>query len=133
MPAYVGHRLGSNLVSITVAATTTALFTLSGTQRAIIRKIRGFNHQLANVTLQIGYDTLGGVWTPVMPDILLLAGMDNVIPEAELPVCGNTPEGFQPDTTPVTGFAGAIAAQASAAGAAPNDIEVEIEIEIIGS
>jgi len=131
---YEGYKLSSNLVSIVAATTTTALFTLGGTQRAIIRKVRAFNHQGANITLQLGYDTNAaiGVWTPVMPDILCLAGMDMAIEENDLPVCGNTPHGFQIDTTANVGFAGVIAAQASAAGAAPNDIEVIIELEIIG-
>lgn len=128
-----GKRLTSNLVEVVAAATTTALFTLTGTQRAIVRKIRVMNNQGANIMLQLGYDTLAAAWTPVMPDIMCLAGVDNVIPEAELPICGNTPQGFQIDTTLVTGFAGVIAVQSDAAGAAPNAVEVIIELELIGS
>lgn len=133
MPGYVGVRMGSGLVSMIAAATTYALFQLTGTQLVIIRKIGVFNHQGANVTVQIGYDTLAAVWTPVRPDILCLAGMDNVLEEAGLPICGNTPRGFQINTTAVVGFAGAIAARTSAAAAVPADVEIEIEFELIGS
>ncbi len=125
-----GVRKSSGLISVVAATTTTAIWTLTGLRRAVVRKLRVFNHQAANITLQLGYDTLAAAWTPVMPDFFCIAGMDNNWQEIELPNSGNTPQGFQIDTTAVTGFAGVIACQASAAGAAPLDIEVQVELEI---
>jgi hypothetical protein len=122
-------RVAGPLASITVAATTTALYTISLGRRAIIRKIRWFNHGGANAILQIGYDTLAAAWTPVMPDILMVALMDGVMTEDELIIAGNTPEGFFRDTTALTGFAGVIAAQSNIAAVAPNDVEVQIEVD----
>jgi len=128
-----GRRVSSPLISVVAAATTTAVYTLTGTQLGIIRKIMWFTNQAGNPTLQVGYTTLAAVWTPVMPDIYMLTGIDGELDEANLPVAGNTIQGFQIDATLVTGFAGIIAVRASAAGAAPNDVRVRVEIEIFGS
>lgn len=124
--------LGSPLRSITVAATSTLLFTLPTSHRcvAIVRKVMFFNHQAANVTLQIGYVTAAAAFTVVLPDILMLAGMGDTITADQLPIAGNNIFGFADDNTAVTGTTGDIYAQASAAAAAPNDIEVAIEVEI---
>lgn len=125
-----GIRITGGLASITVAATTTTLHTISTGKRAIIKKIRVNNRQGANVNLTIGYNTLAAVWTPVMPNLVCMPG-ENSWSETDLPICGNTPEGFQADSTAVTGFGGNIAARASAAAVSPNDIQVQIEVEEI--
>lgn len=126
----MGTKITGGLVSIVAAATSTTLHTLSLNKRAKIKKIRANNRTGAIVTLQIGYDTNAGapVFTPVMPDLSLLPG-ENWYEEGELPVCGNTPEGFQADTTVTTGTLGNIIGQASAAAAAPADVQVQIEVE----
>lgn len=122
-------RISGGLRAITVAATTTALHTISTGKTARIKKIMAYSRQGANVTLEIGYDTLGAVWTPVMPPITLVPNLDVGLSEADIPIAGNTPDGFHADATLVTGFAGVIAARASAAGVAPNHISVVIEVE----
>lgn len=134
IPWFPALRVGSNRVSVTVAATTTALATLTGTMKAVIRKLRVYHARVGNIMLELGYATnaFAPVWTPVLPAFLCLTGIDNDWTELELPVAGNTPFGFQIDTTPNTGFAGVIACQASAAGVAPNNILVSIEFEAIG-
>jgi hypothetical protein len=131
MPKHRAVRITGGLVSCVAAATSYTLHTLSLNKRAQIKKLRAFNHQPGNVRLTIGYLTNAAlpVFTPVMPDILLIAGMDFAVPESELPVCGNTPEGFAADTTATTGTLGDIVCQVSAAGAAPSDVEVQVEVE----
>lgn len=124
-------RITGGLVSCVAAATTYTLHTLSTGKRAIVRKISAFNHQAVAVRLQIGYLTLGAVFTPCLPDIYLVTGMDLRLTEDEIPVCGNSPEGFIADTTAVTGTLGNISCQVSAAAAAPADIEVQVEVEEI--
>lgn len=124
-----GVRLSSGLVSIVAAATSTVLWILSAGKKAVVKKLIVHNHQGAAVTLQIGHLTLGGAFTPDVVDFYCLAGIDNVWTEFELPIFGNTREGFCADTTPVTGTLGNIIAQASAAGADPADVEVCIEVE----
>lgn len=128
----IGIRQSGPLVSIVAAATDAILFILgtATAQRAIIRKIMVMNHQAAPITLQIGFTTLGAVFTPVLPDLYCINGIESSWTEEELPICGNTPEGFQADATAVTGTLGNIIAQASAAGAIPLDIEVRIEVEV---
>lgn len=122
-------RISGGLRSIVAATTSTALHTISTGLTAVIRKIIVRNHQGANIDLQIGYDTLAAVFTVVLPDLLCLAGMENIWTEDDIPIMGNYPQGFKADTTPVTGNTGIIVGQASAAAAAPADIEVIIEVE----
>lgn len=120
---------GSTYVTITAAATTTPLHTISAGRRCIVRKIRWHNLGVANVGLQIGYDTnaVAPVWTPVLPNILMLAGIDGELTEDQIPIVGNDPEGFFVDTTITTGFAGVIAARITAAVAAGVQVSIEVE------
>ena len=124
-------RISGGLVSIVAAATSTVVHTLSLNKRAVVKKLRVFNHQANPITLQLGHLTLGAVFTPDTPDFLCPAGIDSFWEEDELPIFGNTPEGFKSDATPVTGTLGNVIAQASAAAAVPNDIEVQVEVEEI--
>lgn len=122
-------RISGGLRNIVAAATTTALHTISAGRTARIKKLHAFNGQLANVTLEIGYDNLAAAWTPVLPRYALITGMDFTLGEDEIPMCGNSPDGFHVDTTALTGFAGVISARASAAGAGVLAVSVEIEVE----
>lgn len=127
-----GIRLGSGLISVVAAATTTRLFTLGtvSTKKAIIRKIFWHNRTGGNGTLSIGYLTLGAVFTPVLPLILMLNGIDGQLEEVDIPITGNTVEGFCAERTLVTGSLGNIDCQTSVGGAAPADVLVSIEVEV---
>jgi len=118
--------LGTGIVSITVALTTTTLWMTSAGKKARIKKIRWMNRTVGNSFLRIGYLTLGAVFTPVIPDILMVSLIDD---EMVPPICGNDRDGFVADTTALTGTLGYVVAQATVAGVAPNDIQVELEIE----
>lgn len=128
----MGVRVSSGLITIQNSLVDNTLFTLSTskTERAVIRKIAWINRTGANTFLRIGHTTLGGVFTQDLPDILMLAGIDGQWTEPELPICGNTPEGFAPNTTLVTGTLGNIIGRAVASAATPNDVQVNIEMEL---
>jgi len=118
--------LSTGVVSITVPLATTTLWMTSAAKKARIRKIRWMNRTGGNGYLRIGYLTLGAVFTPVLPDILMVNLVDDGL---EPPICGNDRDGFVADTTVVTGTLGYIMAQATVAGAAPADVQVELEVE----
>ena len=123
-------RFSTGLISIVAAATTTLCWTLGTNKTARIVKLVVRNRAGANIDLTIGYTTLGAVWTPVAPNFQCLAGGGpDIWTELELPPMGNTPFGFQADTTAVTGTAGNIQVRSSAAAAAPADVQVMMEIE----
>ena len=122
-------RLQSGLISIVVAATSTLGFTANG-KKVVIKKVYWRNRSGANANLTIGYTTLAAAWVPVFPDIQMINGVDGGMEEEELPIMGNTPEGFIPDTTPVTGTLGDIILRSSVAGAAPADVQVTMEVVV---
>lgn len=140
----MGQRITGGLISITAngvmppgASNASTLHTLSpgrvGT-RALIRKIMWINRTLNDTFLRIGYENLvaapgGPNFIQVLPDILMVSGVDGEMVEDDIPICGNGPEGFQADTTALTGSTGAIMAESVAAGAVPNDVQVRIEVE----
>ena len=135
----MGVRTSSGLISIVAAgvvapSNATTLWTLSAGKRAVIRKIRWINRTVGLAFLRIGYDDRvaapgGPNFVQVLPDILMVNGVDDHMTEEELPICGNMQEGFALDNTALTGSTGDIMAEASAAGAAPADVQVEIEVE----
>lgn len=138
----MGVRLSSGLISIIAAgvvapSNASTLWLLSPGKRAIIKKIMWINRTGGGGFLRIGYDdrvapVAGPNFTQVLPDILMVAGVDGAMREEDLPICGNTREGFAVDTTANTGTVGNIMAESSVGGAAPNDVMVEIEVEEIG-
>jgi len=131
--AQEGVRLSTALVAMGAAANVTVLVhTQSPGKRAVIKKIIWHNRTGAPGVLRFGFLTLGAVFTQVLPDIFMVAGLDGQLNENDLPICGNTPQGFAADTTAVTGTLGAIQAQSSVAGVAPADVQVRIEVEEIG-
>ena len=125
-------RVTSRLVSIVAAATSTVLWTISTDKRAIVKKIWYNNRTGVNTQLRIGYiDVVAAAFQQCTPDILMVAGFDGQITEDELPIFGNTPEGFVADAAVAAGCTGVIVAQSVAAGAAPLDVQVVIEVEEI--
>lgn len=123
-------RLTGGLVSVVAAATSTEVYILSTGKTCVIKKIRAYNNTGGTVTLTVGYLTNAStpVFTQVMPTLTLLQGENNWI-EDDLPICGNTNEGFHNDNTTNTGTDGSIYVQVSASAASPNDVQIQVEVE----
>lgn len=100
---------------------------------AIIRKVMWRNRTGANGNLVIGFGDrtpAGSLFNRRYPLILMLAGIDGELGEADLPISGNTPRGFILDTTIPTGTTGAILVGTDIAGVAlATPVEVTMEIE----
>lgn len=109
--------------------------TLSLGKRAIIRKIMWNNRTGGVGPLLVGFadrTVVGAVFRQVMPFIWTLAGLDGELTEPELPIVGNTPQGFAVDNTVPAGTIGDIYVETTAAGAgAGTPLEVVIEVEEI--
>lgn len=106
---------------------------LSTGKRAVIKKIM-WRSGGGNRDLLIGYGDLtaaGSLFRQVLPNIQMLANIDGEMDESEIPNGGNTPEGFQADTTVPTGTSGNILVETDTAGvgAIPNNVQVRIEVE----
>ena len=126
----MGVRKSSGLIAMGAAPNVSVnLWTLSLGKKAVIKKVMYINRTVGGGVLRIGYLTLGAVFTAVLPDIFMVAGVDGELTEQELPICGNEMEGFKADTTLVTGSLGNIIAQASVAGAGVLQVQVTIEVE----
>lgn len=123
----MGVRLTGGLIDILVANTSYTAFTLSPGKRAVIKKILWFNNTGGNGFLWIGA-TIAAAFTQLLPSILMVNGVDGELGEDEIPICGNTPEGFVADTTVATLTTGDIVVQATVGAAAPN-CRVIIEVE----
>lgn len=120
-------------VSIVAAATSYIAFLMPTNGRVILRKLHWINRTGANGFLRVGYLTNAAipVFTQVLPDILVLNGIDGMLNGDELPMCGNTPAGFEAETTANVGTTGDIVLQASVGAAAPTDLIVAGEVEVI--
>lgn len=124
-------RIGSPMISIVAAATTTPVFTCQANKLYLIRKIICTNNQGAPIQLIFGYTNLAAAWVQVSLPFIAINALDNTWIEDEIPVFGNYQTGWQVDTTALTGWAGIIACRSSAAAAAPNNVLVQIELEEI--
>lgn len=125
-------RISSGLIEFTaVVGADELVHTLSPTKRAIIKKIRWHNRVPANGMLRVGYLNPAAVFVQVLPDILMTAGVDDALNEADIPIVGNGPEGFVADTTAGTGTTGDIYCESTVAGAAGVNVHVVIEVEEI--
>jgi len=122
-----GVRLGSGFVDILVAATSYTAWTLSTGKSAVIKKVHWFNNTGAGGFLQIGFTTLGAAWTPLM-EILMVNGVDGELREDDLPIFGNSPQGFVSDTTLVTGTLGNIIVRGTVGGVTPT-CRIFLEVE----
>lgn len=101
--------------------------------RAIIRKIMWRNLTGADADLLVGYadrTVAGALFRQVMPNIKALFGFDGELTEDELPIAGNTPQGFAVDLTIPTGSIGNVYVETTAIGVgAGTPMEVIIEVE----
>lgn len=139
----MGVRLSSGLISITALgggdgaiATNAVTAWILGLNAKVakIRKITWRNRTGGNGNLLIGVGdrtVAGSIFRQVFPSILMLNGIDGELTEDQLPIMGNTREGFAADTTPVTGTVGNILVETSTpgVGVAPADVQVIIEVE----
>ena len=136
----MGTRITGNIQSITgvgggdgaALANQVTLHTLSTGKRAVIRKLMITNRTGGNVNVWIGYGDLtvaASVFRQTMPSIFMANGMDTELTEDQIPLNGNTPQGFAADTTAITGSNGNIIAEASNAAAAPADVQIIAEVE----
>lgn len=111
------------------------LHTLDTGKRAIIRRLRWRNRTGGGGNLLIGFGDrtgAGSLFRQVFPAIFMVNGIDDGLTEGELPVMGNTPEGFFNETTVPTGSNGNILIETDAAAVgAGTPVEVEAEVEVI--
>ena len=134
----MGKRISGPLTTLTLTgAGVGGVLTNAGTawlnngQRAILRKIMWRNASGVNSNLLVGYGDLtapASLFRQTLPSILMVNGVDGELGELELPIGGNTPEGFFPDTTLVTGSNGNIMVEADSAVVA---VQVRVEVELI--
>lgn len=107
--------------------------------KLIPRRIRWRNRSGVAANLLIGYGdrTLAGsLFRQVFPSIWMLNGIDDEL--VDLPIMGNTPEGFMVDTRPtpaVAPFVGTlgnilIETDSALVAAAPGDVQVIMDIEV---
>jgi len=140
----MGVRLSSGLMSITAvgggdgvalgaAANNPTAWILSTGKRAVIKKIMWRNGIGAAANLLVGFGdrtVAGSIFRQVLPNIRMVAGVDGELNEDDLPIAGNSREGFVADTTAITGTVGSIFVETDgAAGAYPGNVQVVIEVE----
>lgn len=123
-------RLTTGRIDIIAPNTTTNAWTISTGKKARAKKIMWANRSGGNGMLRLGYvNVVAGAFVQVLPDILMLNGFDGELGENELPLCGNMPEGFSADTSPLAGSTGVIVLQATVGGAGALSVQVVLEIE----
>lgn len=138
----MGQRVSTNLVRITavgagdgvaIGATGFVLYTLPVGLRAIIRKLAIRNQTGANANLLIGYGdrTVVGSIFRLIGAVWAVNNLPDFLTEDELPIFGNTPEGFKLDLTIPGGTTGDIIIETDSAFAAvltPMGVIAEIEL-----
>ena len=105
------------LVSITIAATSTTLYSVTVGNTAKITKIFAIARGAASSILRIGRTSAGFV--QIFPDIFLPAGITVILSEDDLP--GYWFREYNDSATDIIG-------QASVAAVAPNDVQVFVEV-----
>jgi len=103
----------SPIASIIAAATGTLVHTLPATRTCRARKIHIFNHNAATANVSLGTG-LAGLFVPAMVAWQVLAGMDLIVEEGQIP-------DFE--------FTANVTASSNVAGAAPANVEIQIEVE----
>ena len=122
-------RQSGGLIDILAANTSYIAFILPAGRRAVIKKIMWYNNTGGNGFLRIGA-TVAAAFTQLLPSILMVNGVDGELGEAEIPICGNAPEGFFADTTVATLTTGDIVVQGTVGAAIPNcRVILEVEVE----
>lgn len=104
-----------------------------GMVKMVIKKIAWYSNFGVNGTLLIGYGdrTIGGsLFRQVLPSITMINGISGVWDD--VPIAGNTREGFMIDMTATTGTLGDIYIECpqAAVGAAPNNVFVTMDVEL---
>ncbi len=104
-----------------------------GMVKMVIKKIAWFQNMGVNATLLIGYGdrTLAGsLFRQVLPTITMINGFSGVWDD--VPIAGNTREGFAIDLTGVTGTLGDIYIECPTVGigVAPNNVQVIMDVEL---
>ena len=120
----------TGMINILVALTSYTLWTVSTGKRSILKRIMWANRTGANGYLRIGYIDNTPAFVPVLPDILMLGGpcIEDVM---DVPLCGNSPEGFCLDATVGAGSTGLIVIQCTVGGADPAQVQISGVVEEI--
>jgi len=123
-PRGVLKSSNAGMVTVNAAVTTFVLHTMPTVipSTAKIRKILAYNNTGGNALLQLGYLSLAAVFVQTIPDLLCLAGIENIWNEIDIPNYE-----FRPDTTLVTGTLGDIVCQVPVVIA--NAVVVLLEVE----
>ena len=123
-PRGVLKASNAGMVLVNAAVTTFVLHTMPTVipSTAKIRKILAYNNTGGNALLQLGYLSLAAVFVQTIPDLLCLAGIENIWNEIDIPNYE-----FRPDTTLVTGTLGDIVCQVPVVIA--NAVVVLLEVE----
>ncbi len=141
MADIVGSRIGTPLVRLIAVgagdggavANAVVLFINPG-RKVILRKITWRNLTGGNGNLLIGYGDrtgAGSLFRQVHPNLFMVA-LDDRLEEGQIPLMGNSREGFVPDGTVPTGTTGDILVETDAAGVgAGTPVEVQAEVELI--
>ena len=138
----MGVRLSSGIISLVAIsagdggaiANNVLSWNLSTGKRAVLKKILWRNRTGGNGNLLVGYadrTVAGALFRQVLGSILMVNGVDGELREEDLPICGNSREGFVIDTTAVTGTIGDIylGTDCAGVGAAPGNVQVVLEVE----
>ncbi len=104
-----------------------------GMTKMVIKKIAWYHTMGVNATLLIGYGdrtVAGSLFRQVLPTIMMINGFHDVWDD--VPLAGNTREGFMIDMTAVTGSLGDIYIECPTVGigAAPNNVQVIMDVEL---
>lgn len=127
---------GGNGVVLGAAANNPTAFTLPTGKRAVIKKIWWRNRIGVNANLLIGFGdrtVAGSIFRLAGPRILMVNGIDGQLDENEIPIFGNSSQGFIADTTVPTGTTGAIILETDGAAgteAAGTNVHVVLEVAI---
>jgi len=102
--------------------------------KLIVRRVAWRNRIGINADLLIGYadrTVAGALFRLVFPRIRMVNGVADEW--TDMPIMGNTREGFMIDTAAVTGSLGDIYVETDTAGvgAAPLNVEVTMDVEVI--
>jgi len=104
-----------------------------GMVKMVIKRIAWYQNMGVNATLLVGYAdrTIGGaLFRQVLPTIQMINGSHDMWDN--IPMAGNTHEGFMIDMTATTGTLGDIYIECptAAIGVAPNNVQVIMDVEL---
>lgn len=79
-----GLRKSGARVNMAAAATPTNIYLLTAGRTCKLKKVRVYNNTALSGALRIGTG-LGGAFVQRLPDIVVVASQDEIVPETELP------------------------------------------------